>query len=131
MTVEFQVGFDMPKQPPAMSLMGESETAMQILNDNIERLKNPIVSVITDNMLERNKDLYNYLTALPDGEYFRRMWALFQDFNLVMAENIAYKKQIDRVNKHKSELINQLMKLNLEKSTKGFGMPLKNLRRDF
>ena len=82
-------------------------------------------------MLDRSAGMYQYLTALPDGEHFQRMWILYQDFNNVIAENIAYKKEIERVNKHKAELINQLVKQGIQKSTKSFGMPLKNLRRDF
>jgi len=89
---------------------------MAILDNAINDLSNCSLStVITPTMLDRNSDLYTYLSYLPDGEYFKRMVSLYHDFNSVLAENLAFKKHIDLVNKQHSGLVAELMRLNIEK----------------
>ena len=70
----------------------------------------PIDSIVDEAMLNRNVALHKYILCLPEyGEYFKRMMPLYVDFNNVIAENLSYKKLIERVNREKGDLVNQLI----------------------
>lgn len=115
--ISFQVGFSEPENGFGKRTKQRTDKeAFDFLQKGIQSLREPITSVVDDAMLERNADLFKYLSLLPDGELFKRTWMLYQDFQLVLAEHIAYKKQIERGNKQKSELIAEMMKQSAKKS---------------